>query len=320
MDIGDTGLRTSVMALGCMYFGTRIDAPTSYALLDRWFAAGGRFLDTANNYAFWVEGADGGESEELLGRWMRERGVRDEIVVATKVGAAPTDPSAGFAALEGLSASAVSTAVDASLRRLQTDHVDLLYAHWDDRAVAIEETVGAFGAVVAAGKAAHVAASNTRAWRLERARAAAGALGVAPYCAVQQRHSYLRPRPGSTVSPNAGADLAVDDELLDLCASEGVGLLAYSPLLGGAFTRADRPLPAAYRGPDADARLAALHTIAREIGATPNQLALAWLLGRTPPIVPIVAASTLVQLDELIGAVDVELGAEARERLDAAGA
>jgi aryl-alcohol dehydrogenase-like predicted oxidoreductase len=184
--------------------------------------------------------------------------------------------------------------------------------------VPIEETVGAFGALVAAGKVGHVGASNTRSWRLERARAVARAQGVAAYCCVQQRHSYLRPRPGAEVSPTA--NLTADDDLFDLCASENVGLLGYSPLLGGAFTREDRPLPDAYRGPDSAARLAALRTIAHETSTTPNQVALAWMMGSTPAVVPLVAASTPAQLDELVAAADIALDESARARLDIAGA
>jgi aryl-alcohol dehydrogenase-like predicted oxidoreductase len=316
--LGDTGLQTSAMCLGCMYFGTRVDEATSFLLLDRWFAAGGRFLDTANNYAFWVDGSRGGTSELLLGRWLHDRGVRDEIVLATKVGGRPTVAGGGFDALEGLSAPAIAAAVDESLQRLQTDYIDLLYAHWDDRGVPIEETVGAFGALVASGKVRHVGASNTRSRRLERARAAARAQGVTPYCCVQQRHSYLRPRPGAEVSPTT--TVTADDDLFDLCASENVGVLGYSPLLGGAFTREDRPLPAAYRGPDSDARLAVLRAVAAERGATPNQVALAWMMGSTPAVVPLVAASSEAQLDELVAAADLTLDADARARLDAAGA
>ncbi|HEY4097933.1 MAG TPA: aldo/keto reductase [Baekduia sp.] len=139
-----------------------------------------------------------------------------------------------------------------------------------------------------------------------------------PYCAVQQRHSYLRPRPGAEVSPNA--TVTADDDLFDLCASENVGLLGYSALLGGAFTREDRPVPDAYRGPDSDARLAVLRAVAADHGATPNQVALAWMMGSTPAVVPLVAASSEAQLAELVAAADITLDGAARARLDAAGA
>ena len=147
-----------------MFFGTRVDEATSRRLLDRYVEAGGNFLDTANIYAFWVEGGQGGESEALLGRWMRQCGTRDRVFVATKVGAAPG---------EDLSHAAINAAVDGSLRRLGTDHVDLYYAHVDHRSVPLEETLGAFGELVSAGKVRYIGCSNYAAWRLERARAPA---------------------------------------------------------------------------------------------------------------------------------------------------
>jgi aryl-alcohol dehydrogenase-like predicted oxidoreductase len=176
----------------------------------------------------------------------------------------------------------------------------------EDRSVPLEETVGAFGALVAAGKVRHVGCSNHPAWRIERARGLDGAR----YCCVQQRHSYLRPRPGA----DFGRQLPAGEELLDYCADEGVGLLAYSVLLGGAYTRDDRPLPEPY---EADAgRLETLRAVAEETGATPNQVVLAWLL--RGGVIPLIAASSEAQLAENVGALEVELSADQLERLSAA--
>jgi aryl-alcohol dehydrogenase-like predicted oxidoreductase len=313
---GDTGLQVSALSLGCMYFGTTVDEATSFRLLDAYYDAGGRFLDTANNYAFWVDGAEGGESEALVGRWLSQRGRRDEIFLATKVGANPTVPNGGFETAEGLSAAAVRAALDASLRRLQTDRIDLYYAHIDDRATPLEETVEVFGELVDQGLARRVGCSNTMTWRIEQAREAARRLGVAAYCCVQQRHSYLRPKPGSDFD----VQVAASEELLDYCASEQVALLAYSTLLAGALTRQRRPVPDAYAGADADARLGVLHAVADEVGAKPNQVALAWLNASTPPAIPLVAASSEAQLSENLGAMDIRLDAEHMRRLDSAGA
>jgi aryl-alcohol dehydrogenase-like predicted oxidoreductase len=196
---------------------------------------------------------------------------------------------------------------------LGTDRVDLYYAHVEDRSVPQEETVGAFGELVTAGKARHVGCSNAPAWRIERARGIARAGGGAPYCCVQQRHSYLLPRPGTDL----GRQLASSPELLDYCADQGVGLLAYSVLLGGAYTRDDRPLPDGYAGADADARLAVLREVAGETGATPNQVVLAWLLRGAPPVIPLIGASSEEQLAENLGALELELSAEQLERLNA---
>jgi aryl-alcohol dehydrogenase-like predicted oxidoreductase len=302
IDLGDSGARVSALCLGTMFFGTTVDEATSFRLLDRYHEVGGRFIDTADIYAFWVEGGEGGESESLIGRWMRERGNRDELFLATKVGAAPGD---------ALSAATIRRGAEDSLRRLGTDRIDLFYAHADDRSTPLEETVGGFGELVADGTARHLGCSNTMAWRIERARAIARA---GRYCCVQQRHSYLRPRPGADFE----GQLPSSDELLDYCAAEGVGLLAYAALLGGAYTRADRPVPAGYAGPEADARLAALRAVAEETGATPNQVVLAWMLQGTPPAIPLIGASGEAQLEENLAALDVDLSEDQLARLSAA--
>jgi aryl-alcohol dehydrogenase-like predicted oxidoreductase len=304
LPLGDSGATVSALCLGTMFFGTTVDEETAFTVLDRYYDAGGRFFDTANNYAAWVDEGEGGESEALLGRWMRERGNRDGIFLATKVGGWHD---------EGLGAEAIASGIEGSLERLGTDRVDLYYAHVEDRSVSQEETVGAFGELVTAGKARYVGCSNTPAWRIERARGLARAGGGAPYCCVQQRHSYLLPKPGT----HLGRQLPSSPELLDYCADQGVGLLAYSVLLGGAYTRDDRPLPDGYAGPDADARLAVLREVASESGATPNQVVLAWLLHGTPPVIPLIGASSEEQLAENLGALELELSAEQLERLGA---
>jgi aryl-alcohol dehydrogenase-like predicted oxidoreductase len=299
--LGDSGAQVSALCLGTMFFGTTVDEATSFRLLDRYYDAGGRFIDTADIYAFWVEGGEGGESESLLGRWMEQRGNRDELFLATKVGAAPGD---------NLTAATIRKGAEASLRRLKTDRIDLFYAHTDDRSTPLEETVGGFGELVADGTVSHLGCSNTMAWRIERARAIAGA---ARYCCVQQRHSYLRPRPGAEFE----GQLPSSDELLDYCATERVGLLAYAALLTGAYTRDDRPVPENYATDDADARLRTLREVAGETGATPNQVVLAWLMQGTPRVIPLIGASSEEQLAENLGALDVALSGEQLERLSA---
>jgi len=303
LPLGDSGASVSALCLGTMFFGTTVGETTAFAVLDRYYDAGGRFFDTANNYAVWIDQGEGGESEALLGRWMRERGNRDDIFLATKVGGWHD---------EGLGAEAIARGIEGSLERLGTDRVDLYYAHIEDRSVPQEETVGAFGELVTAGKALHIGCSNAPAWRIERARGIARAGGGAPYCCVQQRHSYLLPKPGTDL----GRQLPSSPELLDYCADQSVGLLAYSVLLGGAYTRDDRPLPDGYASPEADARLAVLREVAGETGATPNQVVLAWLLRGTPPVIPLIGASSEEQLAENLGALEVGLSAEQLERLN----
>jgi aryl-alcohol dehydrogenase-like predicted oxidoreductase len=169
-------------ALGTIPFGATVPADETFRLLDRFVEAGGRMLDTANNYPFWYEGCTGDESEATIGAWLAARGTRDRVVIGTKVGARPSvagDRTMGSA--EGLAAPTIRAAVEGSLRRLGTDRVDVYWAHIEDRSVPVEETVEAFGELVKAGKVVELGASNLPAWRLERARATARALGVAAY-------------------------------------------------------------------------------------------------------------------------------------------
>ncbi|WP_194897759.1 aldo/keto reductase [Catenulispora pinisilvae] len=301
---GAAGPRVSTLALGAMMMGTRIDEPTSFAILDRFREAGGTFLDTADCYAFWVDGATGHESEDLLGRWLAARGCRAEMVIATKVGAQP-DPA--YSApwprdAEGLSAPAIRTAAEGSLARLGTDHVEVLFAHIEDKSVTFAETAGAFGELIAAGKAAVAGVSNHPTPHVKRARAAAEAQGVPGYTAVQQRHAYLRAVPGASfTSPQEPAD----DELLAMVRGGELSMMAYATLLEGSLVRADRPLSREYQSPENQRRLEIMWRIADGAGVTRTQLALAWLLSGDPAIVPVVGVSSVAQLDDVLGAVDV---------------
>ena len=207
----DPGTRrsVSVLSLGAMLMGTRTDEETSFAILDRYVAAGGTFIDTSGNYAFWVNGTQGGESEELLGRWRRSRGISDSVVIATKVGARPLAPSFSFSGpRDGLSAKAIRESASRSMARLGVSRLDLMYAHIEDPSVPAEETVGAFGELVASGEVGLLGVSNHWSWRVERARSVAAALGVSGYEVLQYHYTYLRPRadlPGRrSVGPRRG--------------------------------------------------------------------------------------------------------------------
>ena len=312
----------SVLSLGAMLMGTRTDEQTSFAILDRYVSAGGNFIDPSGNYAFWVNGTQGGESEELLGRWRRSRGVSDSVVIATKVGARPLAPSAGFsgAVMEGLSAKVLRESAARSMARLGVSRLDLMYAHIEDPSVPAEETVGAFGELVASGEVGLLGVSNHWSWRVERARSCAFSLGVPGYEVLQYQYSYLRPRadlPGRR-SAYGSAGVAQGD-LLDMVRfSPGLTLVAYSPLLSGAYVRSDRPLGAEFSHAGTAARLSALRSVAGETGATVNQVVLAWLMGGEIPVIPLVGASSVGQLEESLAAVDLELSAAQRERLDQA--
>lgn len=315
--------RVSVLSLGAMRFGTTTDERTSYAILDRFVEAGGTFIDTSDNYAFWVNGTTGGESESLLGRWRRSRGIGDEIVIATKVGARPLAPSRTFGTdLEGLSPQAVRTACEQSRERLGVERIDLYYAHVPDLdGVPFSDQVGAFGALVEDGAVGLLGLSNHWAWQVERSRALATAAGVARADVLQYHHTYLRPRtdiPNRRFSPDGEIGCADGSILSYLREEPGLTLVAYSPLLGGGYGRADRPLDPEYDHPGSTARLAALDRVVAQTGATRNQVVLAWLLGGELPVIPLVGASSLAQLDENLAAVDLVLTAEQLQLLDLA--
>jgi aryl-alcohol dehydrogenase-like predicted oxidoreductase len=304
--LGNTRVEVSAFCLGAMYFGSRTDKEASFQLLDQYTDAGGSFLDTANIYVRWVPGFVGGESETLLGEWMRKRGNCDQLFIATKVGFE-------YPGVErGLRADQLEAECEKSLKRLGIDTIDLYYAHVDDRDTPVEETMEAFDRLVRAGKVRFIGASNFLAWRLEEARWASQTHGWVEYCCIQQRYSYIRPKPGASF----GAQIAANDDLLDYCRARGITMLAYSPLLSGAYTRADRSFAEQYLGPDTDARVAALHNVAREVGATLNQVVYAWMVQSDPPVIPLVAASTTEQMEENLGALEIELSAEQMAQLN----
>ncbi|WP_341676295.1 aldo/keto reductase [Niveibacterium sp. SC-1] len=334
--LGNTGEEVSVLCLGTMLMGSRVAEAESFAQLDRFMAAGGNFLDTANCYAWWEGRGEfvGDESELTLGRWMHERRNRNQIFLATKGGGRLRDPHAIRDAegvprwaevrqhYEYLAADTVRAAVEGSLKRLGTDRIDLWYAHIDDRSTPLEETLGALNDLVAAGKLRHIACSNLLSWRLERARQISARHGWPAYVAIQQHLSYLRPKAAADfgVNPYAGEDL------LDyLVANPEVALLAFTPLLKGLYNHPERaadyynwPL---FDTPDSQRRLATLSHMARTLGVTGNQLVLAWLLhGRAPRVIPVIAASRMTQLEENLGALSIHLDAAQMAELDAAGA
>ncbi len=314
--------RVSALCLGAMKFGSETDDATSAALLDRFVEAGGTFVDTADCYQFWVEGFEGHESETFLGRWRRERGITDEVVVATKLGVQPLVSASGARIKEGLSAETVAMAAERSRRRLGVERLDVLYAHQEDATVPLAETLGAFAELVAQGVVEQVGLSNHRTWRLERARALTEAHGWPRPRVLQYRHSYLRPR--LDVPLQAAGHMHVTPELLDFVRSEAAerrpyALVTYTPLLWGAYTRPDKALDPAYDHPGTPARLAVLDEVVRETGATRNQVVLAWLMGCDPAVVPLVGVSSMEQLDEAIEATDLELDEDQWRRLAEAG-
>lgn len=307
--LGHSGVEASALCLGTDSLGSKIDRAASFALLDLFSERGGTFIDTANFYASWVPGCSGGESESTIGAWMKERGNRNRLVIASKLGF----DYPGCAG--GLSASEIQAECEKSLRRLGTDRIDLYYAHRDDPETPQEATMEAFDRLVRAGKVRAIGASNLRVWRIAEANTISRLNGWAGYCAVEQRHTYLRPRHGADFGPQ----VSVNDDMKAYCRAHGLTMVAYSILLQGAYTRPERPLPAQYAGPEADERLAALRAVAAECGAGMNQALIAWMRQSDPPALPIIAASRPEHLAENIAALALKLNADQMRRLDTAG-
>jgi aryl-alcohol dehydrogenase-like predicted oxidoreductase len=304
--IGDSSLDVFGLCLGGNIFGWTADEQESFAVLDAFADAGGNFVDTADVYSAWVPGHSGGESEQVIGDWMASRGNRDAIVVATKVGAAG-----------GLSAENIRGRVEASLRRLRTDRIDLLYAHQDDRDTPIEEALGAFGEIVKEGKARYIAASNFKAERLAESLAVSDREGLPRYVALQPHYNLIERQ-------------RYEGELEELCARENVACIPYFGLAKGFLTGKYRPgadeaetrRGALSGSPYLDderavALLGTLDQIAAEREVPVAAVALAWLEAQPTVVAPIASARTPEQLADLLPSVSVELTSDELARLSA---
>ncbi|MFW6773325.1 aldo/keto reductase [Nocardioides sp. CPCC 205120] len=287
------------LVLGGNVFGWTADRETGFAVLDAWLAAGGRSIDTADAYPQWVEGREAGDSERIIGDWMADRGVRDQVVVATKVGQGD--------GRVGLAPDNLRAALEDSLRRLRTDRVDLYYAHVDDASVPQEEYVAAFGALVAEGKALHLGASNFSADRLRSAVALAADAGVAGFTVSQDRWNLLARDIETDLVPTL-AELGVAETPYSALASGYLtgkyapGATVDSPRAGAAASYAEKP--------GAERVLAAQAEIARDRGVSPTAVALAWL--RAQPVVsaPIASARNAEQLSALVESFTLDLTAD----------
>jgi aryl-alcohol dehydrogenase (NADP+) len=295
--ISATDLDVFPLCLGGNVFGWTADEATSHAVLDAYAAAGGDFVDTADGYGARGPGGHVGASEEILGSWLAARGNRDGVVVATKVGAAP--------GRRGLSRANVLAAADDSLRRLGTDRIDLYYAHVDDPDTPQEETMGAFGELVAAGKVRYLAASNFTAERLAGAQRAADAVGAPGYVALQTHYNLVE-------------RVEFETELRAYVEAEGVAVLPYFALARGFLTgkyrdggppvdspRAERAR--AYLDDRGRRVLAGLDDVAAAHGTSPASVALAWLSAQPSVTAPLASARTPAQLPDLLAGATLEL-------------
>ena len=314
-EIGRSGLRVAPLALGGNVFGWTADEATSFAVLDAFVDGGFQLIDTADVYSRWAPGHAGGESESVIGRWLKTSGKRDRIVLATKVGKPMGDEGSGKA---GLSRRWIRQAVHDSLTRLQTDRIDLYQSHDDDPATPLEETMAAFGELIAEGKVRAIGASNFTAARLAEANAVAARLGVPRYECLQPHYNLVERK-------------VYEDELEPLCRAEGLGVINFFGLARGFLTgkyRSEADLSQSVRGggvrkylaPQPLGVLAALDETAAELGATPAQVALAWQMARPGITAPIASATGVAQLQELLGAARLRLSPAQVARLDGASA
>ncbi|HLN14862.1 MAG TPA: aldo/keto reductase [bacterium] len=312
-ELGKSGLTVSVVTLGGNVFGWTADEAASFKVLDAFLAAGGNFIDTADVYSKWVPGHSGGESETVVGRWVASRRNRSQVLIATKVGA---EMGSGT---KGLSRAYIVREVEDSLRRLQTDHIDLYQSHVDDPDTPMEETLGAYADLIKQGKVRAIGASNFTAERLAQALAVSAQHGFPRYQSLQPLYNLFE---------RAGYESALEP----LCLKEHIGVIGYSSLGSGFLTgkyRSEADLGKSPRGQGVQKRyfndrgfriLAALDEVAKRYASTPGAVALAWLIARPSVTSPIASATNTEQLNELVAATRLVLDREAIEQLDQASA
>ena len=322
-NLGNSGLQTFPLALGTMQFGWTADEETSFDIMDAFTEAGGNLVDTADVYSMWAPNNPGGVSEEIIGRWLKARGNRDEVLVATKVRGPMGqngDEGRGTAkGREGLSRRWIMQACEDSLRRLQTDHIDLYQVHWVDAQTPIEETLSALTDLVRKGCVRYLGCSNFSAWRLMQALWTSDKHGFERFVSVQPEYSLTQP---------TRADF--ERELARVCETYGVGVLPYSPLAGGFLTgkyERDAALPDSKRAEGiANKRfteqnwniLDEVRNVADSHHVHPAQVALAWLLAKPYMTAPIVGANSVAQLQDVLPAAELELSPEQLTALDKA--
>ena len=304
--VGVGALDVFPLCLGTNVFGWTVDEREAFVILDAYVEAGGNFIDTADSYSAWVEGNVGGESETIIGRWLSSRGCRDEMVIATKV--------AAWSRYKGLAPGTTRAALEESLGRLQTDHVDLYYAHRDDQETPFEESLGGFSQLVEEGKVRAIGASNFTAPRLAASLETSDRLGLVRFIAIQPHYSLLDRS-------------EYEGDLQELCKAQDIACVPYQGLAQGFLIgkyRLGRELPTSARAEGAraylDARGLAALEVLDEISAahqtTVAAVALAWLCARPTVVAPIASVRTVDQLADLVAMVDLTLSADETDRIN----
>jgi aryl-alcohol dehydrogenase-like predicted oxidoreductase len=309
--LGNSGLKVARICLGTMQFGWTADEKAAFEVMDAYAEAGGNFIDTADVYSAWVEGNPGGVSEEIIGRGMKARGNRHLMVVATKFNGRMWPGPNG----DGLSRGHVMKAIDDSLRRLQTDYIDLYQTHWPHYDTPQEETLRALDDLVKAGKVRYIGCSNEPAWRLVKAMWISDKYNLNRFISLQPPYSLVR-----------RADF--ERELEAVCLDQGIGVIPYSPLQGGFLTGKYRrgQIPESARAEGLKRYfternfdlIELLDQIGKRHGATVTQVALAWMLQRPAITSPIIGANDVAQLKDILGSLEVKLSEEDVKAIDAA--
>ena len=301
--LGNTKLMTFPLIFGGNVLGWTLDSKRSFEVLDAFFGAGGNMIDTADVYSRWVPGNQGGESETILGQWLKQRARRDDILIATKVGM-DMGPSG-----KGLSAAHIEQSVDASLRRLQTDYIDLYQSHVMDPSIAQEETLACYGKLIEKGKLRYIGASNHDVPTLRAAQRLSQQMGLPSYATLQPHYNLCE-------------RVLFEPELAPYCLEQGLGVIPFYALASGFLTGKYRSTDDAqqsarsrtnskYANEKGWAILAALDEVSQNLSSKPATVALAWLLAQTAVTAPIVSATSRTQIDELVQAVELHLPSEA---------
>jgi len=296
--LGASGLRTPPLILGGNVFGWTADRPTSHSVLDAFVGGGGRMIDTADSYSSWAPGNAGGESEQIIGEWLQARRRRDDVQIATKVGAEVFGS-------RGLTPERIAKAVEGSLKRLRTDYIDLYFAHYDDPPTPLDQTLGAFDTLVKSGKVRAIGASNYTAERLRDALDTSVARSIASYSVLQPEYNLVERS-------------KFEGPLQNLCVERRVAAVPYFALASGflsgkyrnskdAANRARGTAVARYLNEHGLAVLRALDGVASTSHATPAQVALAWLAAQPAVAAPIASATNVAQVEELLGAMRLTL-------------
>ncbi|KAA3663855.1 MAG: aldo/keto reductase [Chloroflexi bacterium] len=311
--LGRTGLKVSTICLGTMQFGWSSDTLTGHDIMSRAVELGCNFIDTADIYSRWVEGNNGGVSEEIIGEWLQKSGIRrEDLILATKVrgqmGDGPND--------EGLSRQHILNGVEASLERLQTDYIDLYQVHWPDEETPLAETLTVLNDLVRAGTVRYIGCSNYPAWLLTKSLWVSDVKNLVRFDSLQPHYSLVH-------------RAEFERELQPLCLDQGIGVIPYSPLAAGFLTgkyRRDTPLPESARADGVRNRymneqgftvVDKLEEIGKAHNATIAQTAIAWVLANTAVSSAIIGANSIAQLEDTIKGTEVKLTQEEKEALDA---